>query len=170
MTSEKSIDKARERAFKLEGDDKAKQAMSLLMRVAEQNPNSWTVQNLICDDILRIGKQNGYWDEVVLFCRQQAEHRRSDPEGFEYFTVEGRAGILDKEARHIEAIELRADYARKWPLPYGGRMEAYADKLVELGAHDQAWRLCNEAVALTLREGVSLFVAALCGLTRSPSS
>jgi hypothetical protein len=137
MTSETSIDKAREKAWAMEGDNKPKQALNLLMQIAERNPDSWTVQNLILDDIIRIGKQYGYWDEAITACRKRAEEWRFDTRQYEHFVTEEQACILDKDGRYVEATELRANYERQWGSD-SRTLLVHAQRFLELEARDKA--------------------------------
>lgn len=94
---------------------------------------------------------NGFWDEAIEAC---ALAQKLKPEHQEAYVLEARACGLDKEGKHVEATELRfvkETLHGKWY----GTLRYFGERFAELGAHDRAWSLYNEAAGLAVKEGHS---------------
>jgi hypothetical protein len=149
MNQEDKISSLRLNALDIQSTDPQK-SLELLMALVEEHERSWSVANLVLDDIIGIAKRYGYWDTAILAC-QKAQVLK--PHSKEHYVVEERSCNLDREGKHIEAIEVRAAYARQ--KGKSSTLDYFADELIKHGAHDKAWHLYNEAITTMAQEGYS---------------
>ena len=66
MEEEHAVDKLRKEALQIQLTEPRK-ALELLMDAAKIYPGAWAVANLILDDIIGIGRANGFWDDPSIF-------------------------------------------------------------------------------------------------------
>ena len=155
MSDNKAND-IRHQALAIEHSNPRK-AINLLVEAIKLYRDTWTVANVILDDVIRIGQANGYWDETIFACKMAQELK---PEYRKSYSVTEKESCLLKDGRPAEALETRLAYdiadfkARKIGF-LSPQLHRYGDRFTELGLHDRAWQLYNEAVAQAVAEKLS---------------
>jgi tetratricopeptide (TPR) repeat protein len=158
---EKSAETLRDKAVNIERKD-PRAAIGLLITAIKKYPKTWTVVNLVLDDVIRIGTTNGFWDEAIFACQKaqilKKEYKKS-------YVIEERACRLEKNGDFYEATLLRYKRAlepgpfyegkRKDFVPLYTDLRRFGEKFAELNANDTAWRVYNEAATSAARIGQS---------------
>ena len=147
MREEKKAERLRERALQV-SDSEPRKALDLLVEATRKYPHTRVVTNTVVNDIIDIAEPNGFWDEAIAAC---VLAQKSKPDYRQDYALLERAFRLDKEGCHVEATEARLEQANQ-RVVWFGTLRYYGDKFTELGAHDRAWRLYNQAVVMALRE------------------
>jgi tetratricopeptide (TPR) repeat protein len=161
MDKEEIAEKLRNQALEIQGTN-PQGALILLQNVMREYKDTYTVINLVCDDVIQLAKHLKQYDEAIEACHESIELR---PDYRESFLDEIKACHLDKQGKQIEATDVRLASARKPgpffvgnPIeyyPYYTTLRYFADIYANLGAHDKAWSLYNEAVINAVRDGQS---------------
>jgi tetratricopeptide (TPR) repeat protein len=152
MSKEEITESQRNKALSLEKSN-AREAMNLLINIINNYGDTWAVANLVLDDVIRIGKANGFLDEAIFAC-QKAQIIKSEYKS--HYKIEERACQLEKNGDIFNATELR--YRRDiepgpffrgsredW-IPHYTTLRYYGNVFADLNAHDKAWKIYNEAV------------------------
>jgi uncharacterized protein with von Willebrand factor type A (vWA) domain len=148
MSNDDKANELRGKAMQVQSTNPRK-ALDLLVAITEEYSDTWTVANLVLDDIIGIARSNAFWDEAIEAC-SLAQNLK--PSYREDYALEQQACQLDQQGDHLAATEvrLRKDTRRgKW----SGTLGHYGDQFAQLGEHDKAWRLYNEAAILAIKEG-----------------
>ena len=92
------------------------------------------------------------WDLAIITCKKAIIHI---PEDKKYWELDLEACNLSKNNKPYEALEI---WLKRYTLNYRDSytLHSYANKFAEIGAHDRAWGLYNEATGLAWSEGRSL--------------
>ena len=125
--------------------------LKALWQIVRRYPDTWTAKNLVADDIIDVARVNQLWDEVISACAQAKELK---PDYAKSYSLEAEAALLMKQGRQIEALEI---YLKQETLhgTWFGTLRNFGIKFAELGAHDRAWALFNQAVVCAANEGKS---------------
>lgn len=147
MSEEDRAQRLRDEAMLVQTSE-PRRALDLLWTAVQQYPRTSTVRDRIIDDIIATARYAGFWDDATRAC---ALAERVKPDFREHYSAEAKACMLDKEGRHIDATEVRLIKASGW---YGDLLR-FGDEFARLGAHDRAWRVYNQAIAVASKDGVS---------------
>lgn len=128
-------------------------ALSALMSLIEQFPETWTVQYMVIDAALEIALKYGFYTEALEICRRAQE---IDRRCAEIYRLEAEAIQLELENRIVEATKkrLEKDVARGKCF---GTLQKYAEAMIQLGDFETASRLLDEAAQIAQAEGLMLF-------------
>jgi len=148
MNNDDKANELREKAMQMQSTN-PREALDLLIAITEKYTDTWTVANLVLDDIIGIARSNAFWNEAIAACSLAQSLK---PGYREDYALEQEACQLDQMGNHLAATEvrLRKDTRRgKW----SGTLSYYADLFVHLEDHDRAWSLLDEAALLAIKEG-----------------
>lgn len=126
-------------------------ALSILRQAVSDYPQTLTVNNHVLDSIITIAISIKNWDYAIDACKIAEKLK---PAYKESYKLEREACKLEKEGKIIEATEIRLKKDSLHGEWYKS-LRVYGDKFAELGAHDRAWGLYNQAVRVAVSEGDS---------------
>lgn len=128
-------------------------ALSALISLIDQFPETWTVQYLVIDAALEIALKYGFCTEALQICQRAQD---IDRRCAEIYRLEAEAIQLELENRIVEATKkrLEKDVARGKCF---GTLQKYAETMIQLGDFESASRLLDEAAQIARTEGLMLF-------------
>jgi len=130
----------RNEAVRLEKED-PDQAINLLLEAINQYPQTWTVENLALDDLIRIATRHERWDEAI-FAAQTAQRLDRFPESY---AVTEKATKLRREGEPVKALDLECAHGH-------GSSRYFANEYAKLNERDKAWKCYNDALGEGLKE------------------
>jgi len=128
-----------------------KKALDLLWEAAQKYPNTLTVHNYVLDMLISIAQQNHFWDDAIRACSLAQQLK---PDYQESYALEAEACQLDKDGKFIGALDKRFRKDTRYG-KWFGTVRDYGNKFADLGAHDRAWKLYNEAIVIAVQDGTS---------------
>lgn len=124
-----------------------RETLERLKSIVDKHQDTLTVRNYVIPDIIGIAQTNEWWDEAA----ETAELATTlKPQYRESYEMEAHAFRLHNEGEHYEALEVLFAASGLHRSP---RYREFANRFAEIGAHDRAWTLFNEAIGEAYEEG-----------------
>jgi tetratricopeptide (TPR) repeat protein len=127
----------------------SRNTLGSLVTLARENPKSWTVSNLIVDDIINIASSLEDWKAAAWAANLAIKLDRYP----EHFRIQERYYQQRSKGLHAQAIQYLLEQELK-NQPHKGLAYFNAGKRYsEIGDADMAWKCFNNSVTHSLSEG-----------------